>query len=357
MLLLVLFFVISILFSFLCSVLEAVLLSITPSFIQGLSKEKPQLAETLREYKKDIDKPLSAILTLNTIAHTAGAIGVGASVESAFGHNAEVDFYLFKIGAEPLVAGLMTLAILILSEIIPKTWGANNWKALTPFTVRTLRVLMFILSPLVWVSQLITKSLKNDKNRSVLSRADFAAMTQEGEKTGALDKSESAIINNLLKFEHLKVREIMTPKKVMLMAHEDTASMEFYKAHHPIQFSRIPIFKDDKDHITGVILKDELLQNLTEDKDDIPLKDLKRPVNFIPQDMELATLFLQLTEKRQHLNIVTDEFGAVLGIVTLEDIFETLLGKEIVDEFDRVVDMQELAKKQWEEEQNNQDKE
>lgn len=355
MILLIVFFVFSILFSFLCSVLEAVLLSITPSFIRGLQKTKPQLSQTLQEYKKDIDKPLSAILTLNTLAHTAGAIGVGASVEGAFGHNAEIDFGLFKMGAEPLVAGLMTLAILILSEIIPKTWGANNWKRLTPFTVATLRFLMFALYPLVWVSQLITKSLKNEKNRSVLSRADFAAMTEEGAKTGALDQSESAIINNLLRFEHLKVRKIMTPKSVMLMAKEDMTLRAFYSKHHPIQFSRIPVYQKDKDDITGVMLKDDLLQNLTEDKDDILVKDIKREVAIVNENMELATLFAQQTEKRQHLNIVTDEFGAVVGIVTLEDIFETLLGKEIVDEFDKVVDMQELAKKKWEE-QNKQNK-
>ncbi len=347
MLYLILFFVVSIVFSFLCSVLEAVLLSITPSYIQTVTKENKSLGMKLMYYKKDIDRPLSAILTLNTIAHTVGAIGVGASVKSAFGETMKFDFYFFEIGAEPMVAGLMTLAILILSEIIPKTIGANNWKRLTPFTVRSLRVLILVLQPLVWLSQLITKSLKNEKDRSVLSRADFAAMTAEGEKTGALDKSESTIINNLLAFEKLTVREIMTPKTVVLMANEEMTVSEFYTEHDPLPFSRIPIYRQDKDNVTGIVLKDELLKHMAEDKDDVKLKDLKREVAVVEDDLPLTGFFEQLTNKKQHLNIVVDEFGIVLGIITMEDMFESLLGKEIVDESDRVVNMQELAKKKW----------
>jgi len=348
MILLIFFFLFSILFSFLCSVLEAVLLSITPSYIQRAIMEETSVGTTLKEYKRDIDKPLSAILTLNTIAHTVGAIGVGAQAGHLFGENYIDVAGLFSISYESIIAGGMTLAILILSEIIPKTIGANNWKRLAPFTVRSLRVMIWILKPLVWLSQLITKTLKKDKDRSVLSRADFAAMTREGEQTGALDKSESAIIKNLLAFERKTVRDIMTPKTVVTMANENTSLRAFYDGNNPLPFSRIPIFKETRDHVTGIVLKDELLQNLVEDNGTLQLKEIKRSIDFVQDDMPLPKLFESLTNEKQHLFIVSDDFGVVVGIVTMEDLFEDLLGKEIVDESDAVVDLQKLAKEQWE---------
>ncbi len=345
--LLIFFFVISIFFSFLCSVLEAVLLSITPSYIQRAIMEKKGIAATLKLYKEDIDKPLSAILTLNTMAHTIGAIGVGAQAGHIFGEH-----YIglgggLSISYESIVAGVMTLAILILSEIIPKTIGANNWKGLAPFTVRSLRVMIWTLHPFVWLSQRITKTLKKDKDRSVLSRADFAAMTREGEQTGALDKSESAIIKNLLAFEKKTVRDIMTPKTVVMMANEKTTLRGFYDKSMPLPFSRIPIFEETRDQVTGIVLKDELFQNLVEQKDTLQLKEIRRPVDFVQDDLPLPKLFEMLTNEKQHLFIVTDDFGVVVGIVTMEDLFETLLGKEIVDESDAVVDLQKLAKERW----------
>jgi CBS domain containing-hemolysin-like protein len=347
--LLILFFVVSILFSFLCSVWEAVLLSITPTYIRRATLEGKSIGDTLNTYKKDIDKPLSAILTLNTIAHTVGAIGVGAQAGHLFGENYFNLGGVMSVSYESIIAGVMTLAILILSEIIPKTIGANNWEGLAPFTVRSLRVLLIILHPLVWLSQLITKTLKKDKERSVLSRADFAAMTREGEQSGALDKSESAIIKNLLAFEKKTVRDIMTPKTVALMANEDTTLRAFYDQNQPLPFSRIPIYKENRDHVTGIILKDELLQHLVDEGDTTQLKEIKRPIDFVQDDMRLPQLFQSLTNEKQHLFIVSDDFGVVVGIVTMEDLFETLLGKEIVDETDSVVDLQKLAKEQWEE--------
>ena len=347
--LLIIFFIVSILFSFLCSIWEAVLLSITPTYIRRANAAEKKIGEVLQSYKKDIDKPLSAILTLNTIAHTVGAIGVGAQAGHIFGENYFDIGGVFSLSYESIIAGVMTLAILILSEIIPKTIGANNWEALAPFTVRSIGILLIILHPFVWISQRITKTLKKDKGRSVFSRADFAALAREGEQSGELHESESAIIKNILTFEKKTVRGIMTPKTVALMANEEMTLREFYDQNLSLPYSRIPIYKENRDHVTGIVLKDELLQNLVDKKDTVRLSEIKRPIDFVQDNLPLPQLFQSLTNEKQHLFIVSDDFGAVVGIVTMEDLFETLLGKEIVDETDSVVDLQKLAKEKWEE--------
>lgn len=350
--LLVFFFILSISFSFLCSILEAVLLSINPSFVTQKVNEGSQTGKLLQEYKKDIDRPLSAILTLNTIAHTVGAIGVGALAGDAIGTGPIEygDGQTLPFSWESLVATVMTLAILILSEIIPKTIGANNWKSLTPFTMYTLRIIMFLLAPFVWISQLITKSLKKDKSKSVLSRADFAAMTQVGESSGALNKDESEIIKNVLNFETQNVRSIMTPKTVAFMVSENMTIQEFLASEGAKTYSRVPLYSNDKDNIIGFVLKDEVLSDYVNNKDGAKkLSDLKRTVNSVSQKTALPELFKKLSEDKQHLSVVKDEFGAVVGLVTLEDLFETLLGREIVDESDKIADLQEFARKKYEE--------
>ena len=215
MTLLIVFFIISISFSFLCSIWEAVLLSITPSYVQQKVTEGGSIGKSLQEFKKEIDRPLSAILSLNTIAHTVGAIGVGAQAGKVFGGANSLNLGLLELSYETIIAGVMTLAILVLSEIIPKTLGANYWRRLVPFTVRSLKIIMFLLGILVWLSQAITKRLKNNKGESVLSRADFAAMASLGKDSGALQARESSIIDNLLKFETVTEKDIRTPRTLM----------------------------------------------------------------------------------------------------------------------------------------------
>ena len=341
------FFVISIVFSFICSVLEAVILSVTPSYVSRMQKEKPLIGKGLNVLKEDIDRPLSAILTLNTVAHTMGAIGVGVQAGKLFGAH-YLNLYFFEISYESLIAGLMTLAILILSEIIPKTLGANYWKQLTPFTVRSLRIMMFVLAPFVWLSQWITRHIKTEKGRSVLSRADFAAMADAGLKSGAIDKEEKSIIQNLLRLEKLKVRDIMTPRSVVLSVNEELTMAEIYKEHKPFTYSRIPVFKKQSDNITGLILKDSILELLADDKHTKKASDIKRDILFVEDGFTVAKLMDTLILKRQHLGMVADKFGTVVGLVTMEDLFETLLGMEIVDETDKVEDLQKLAREQWE---------
>ncbi len=348
---LIIFFLLSIGFSFLCSILEAVLLSITPSYINSEVSKGSATGKALQEYKEDIDKPLSAILTLNTIAHTVGAIGVGSVAGKIF-VDKDIDLGFMHLSYESLVAGIMTLAILILSEIIPKTIGANNWKSLAPFTVSTLKMLLFILAPFVWVSQFITKRLKSDKDKSVLSRSDIMAITQAGTESGALKANESTIINNLLSFEQQTVRDIMSPKTVAYMVEENISLDDFYKEGINIPYSRIPIYKDQNDNITGIVLKDKVLELLAEGKKDVKMADIKNPVNFISHDTALPELFNKMTKQKQHLSVVNDEFGNIVGLVSLEDLFETLLGQEIIDETDTVEDLQQLAKKNWQDKQN-----
>jgi len=344
MFLLFAFFALSITFSFLCSIWEAVLLSITPSFISRKVQEGSQLGADLEMFKEDIDRPLSAILTLNTIAHTVGAIGVGAQAAKVFNGPSIIP----GIPSETIVASVMTLAILILSEIIPKTIGANMWQSLAGFTVKSLKFLLFILAPFVWVSQLITKNLKRDKDKSVFSKADLAAMTHAGEESGVLAESESTIIKNLLAFDNVSVRDIMTPRTVMVKVDETTTLMDFYKNNQPLRFSRIPIFQESSDNITGIVLKDEILQYLVEDKDGVQLKEIKREVIAVRDDKHLPELFEVMTTQKVQIAIVVDSYGSLVGLVTMEDLFETLLGLEIVDESDGEADLQKLARQKWE---------
>lgn len=346
MVFLILFFVVSIFVSFLCSIWEAVLLSVNPSFVSRMQKDKPRIGQMLEHFKQDIDRPLSAILTLNTIAHTVGAVGVGVQAGKLYGAHF-LNLGLFEISYESLIAGLMTLAILVFSEIIPKTLGASYWKTLTPFTVRSLKILLFILAPFVWLSNWITRHIKKEKERSVFSRADFAAMADAGLKSGALDTEEKSIIKNLLRLNYLKVRDIMTPRSVVVLVDEQLTISEIYRNLKPMVYSRIPVYKGNPDNVTGLILKDSVLANLAEDKHSMKATEIKRDILIVEDSFSVAKLMDQLILNRQHLAMVADTFGSLVGLVTMEDLFETLLGLEIVDESDKVEDLQKYAKETW----------
>ncbi|HHM21251.1 MAG TPA: DUF21 domain-containing protein, partial [Bacteroidetes bacterium] len=278
MTLLITFFILSIVFSFLCSIWEAVLLSITPSFVGRQVEEGTQLGKTLQRFKEDIDRPLSAILTLNTIAHTVGAIGVGSQASKVFGSHT---FRLlgWDLSYESLIAAGMTLAILILSEIIPKTLGATYWRSLATFTVKSLKAIIFFLAPFIWLSMLITKNLKSKDVESVFSRADFLAMANLGKKSGVLQERESAIIENLLHLHQLKAKDIMTPRTMMVMANENLTLEEFYQSGGKMPpFSRIPVYNENRDDITGFILKTEVLTGLLEGRGKNKLTSIRRPL-------------------------------------------------------------------------------
>lgn len=347
--LLIFFFLLSICFSFLCSIWEAVLLSVTPSFVEVEYKKGSRTGKLLKQFKEDIDRPLSAILTLNTIAHTLGAIGVGAQAGKAFGdghmHIAGLEM---PFSIEAFIGAAMTLAILILSEIIPKTLGANYWQQLSGFSAVAINLLIYSLLPLVWLSQFITRKMKKDKSKSVLSRADFTAMAELGEKEGIFKSNESRIIQNLLRLNTIRAKDIMTPRTVVKTADQERAISSFYEANQQLPFSRIPVFRDTKDHINGFVLKDEILSSMIHNKGDRPLREIMREILIVNEQMDLPGLFNRLIENREHIALVVDEFGGMAGIITMEDVIETLLGLEIVDEQDNIEDMQSLARKNWE---------
>jgi magnesium and cobalt exporter, CNNM family len=340
--LLLFFAFISIFFSFLCSILEAVLLSVTPTFINLKKKEGKIFATSLETLKKDVDKPLIAILTLNTIAHTVGAILVGVQAEKVFGNG---DNSIL------IVSAVMTIIILVASEIIPKTIGATYWKQLAGISTTILNALIFFFTwtGIIWVLQLFTKLFgKNKDGESVLSREDFHAMTDIAQEEGVFQESESTIIKNLINFKEVLVKDIMTPRTVMKIASEKMKIQAFYDENPNLKFSRIPIYGNNTDEISGYFLKDNLLEAIIKGNGGKTLKSIQRELMFTTRNIPIPELFEILIAKREHIALVVDEYGSVSGLVTQEDVIETLLGLEIMDESDNVADLQLLARKSWE---------
>lgn len=345
---LLLFALVSIVFSFLCSIWEAVLLSIPPSYVRIKLQEGTVTGQLLDEFKSDIDRPLSAILSLNTIAHTAGAIGVGALAGQTFGDGNLVIFGIETFSAEAWLGALMTLAILVLSEIIPKTLGATYWTTLAPFTVRSLKVLTTILLPLVWMSQGLTRLLKKDTQGSIFSRADFTAMAEIGAQEGVFQENEGRILRNLMRFETITVEDVMTPRTVVVASPVKISVGEFYERFKDTPFSRIPVFSETRDQITGFVLRHDVYKHMLEQKNPTDsLDQLRRDLVLVNEDTPLHDAFELMLQNREHIAAVVDKFGGLAGVITMEDAVETLLGMEIVDEIDDEVDMQQLARQKW----------
>ena len=327
--------------SFLCSILEAVLLSTPMSFITAKEQEGKKSASLLKELKNNVDRPVGAILSLNTIAHTIGSAGVGAEVTRIWGDE------WFGIASV-----VLTLLILIFSEIIPKTIGSNSWRSLALPSAGVIKFLIYITYPFVILSELITKlfSTKEKDNTVTVSREEVSAMVDMGTDEGVFKESESRIIKSCLKLSNVKAKEIMTPKIVLEMADESMSLKEFYDAND-WRFSRIPIFKEDKDNVTGYVLKDIILEELSEDQFDIKLSEIKRPILSFPEDESVFTIWEKMLSVREHISIIVDEYGGLRGVVTMEDVIETMIGVEIVDEQDTTTDMQELAREVYQQRQ------
>lgn len=354
--LLIFYAVISIFFSFLCSILEAVLLSITPTFLNVKKKEGKAYATELEELKKDVDRPLIAILTLNTIAHTVGAILVGVQAKVAYAeiYGTTQRSILGINFTEDLMVGIvstvMTILILVASEIIPKTIGATYWEQLANFTAKALNVLIFPLkwTGILWVLQLTTKLIGGTGHGSILSRESFAAMADIAHEEGLFEESESKVIKNLLNFKQVQAKDIMTPRTVMKVEDESMNVHDFFEHNSNIRFSRIPVYTTNADNITGLVLKDEVFKEMGLGNGDKLLADIKRSIIVVNRSIPIPKLFEQLVESRNHMALVVDEYGSVSGIVTMEDVIETLLGLEIMDESDNVSDLQMLARRSWE---------
>ena len=322
--------------SFLCSMMEAVLLSVTPSYVAALEREGSAVGERLHQFKENVDRPLAAILSLNTIAHTVGAAGVGAQAAIVFGE-----------AYTGIVAGVLTLLILVLSEIIPKTLGAVYWRSLTPSVIRMLTATIILMWPLVKLSQGITRLMSQDEDEAAFSREEFTAMAELGEEEGVFEEKESRILRNLFRFNSLRVKDVMTPRTVIFQMPERQTIGDVVEEHDEFRFSRIPVYEDDPDDITGYVLKDEMLLRAAQEEFDVSLSEIARDILVVHETLPLPDLLERLLDRLEHIALVVDEYGGVAGVVTMEDVVETLLGLEIVDEADSVEDMQALARKQW----------
>ena len=320
--------------SFICSTLESVILSVTHSHIGTLVKSNHRSGKLLQHLKDDINRPLAAILTLNTLANTVGAAGVGAQAH-----------FIFGSGSVAVVSGILTFCILIFSEIIPKTIGATYWRRLASPSAYVIRFLMIITFPFVWLSEVLSSKLSNDEDEvKKVSREEITVMAEMGEDEGSIDEQESDIIENLFRLKEIDVEEILTPRSV-IYALEDTQTVgQLMDADKDIHFSRIPIFHENIDNILGIVYKDKLLETMADDYFDKTMGDILEPVDSVFEKQSVETVLNKFTKNRSHMFIVKDEFGGTTGIVTLEDCIETLLGVEIMDESDQVADMRELAK-------------
>ncbi|MFN3942580.1 MAG: CNNM domain-containing protein [Flavobacterium sp.] len=340
MTLLLIYLFIALFTSFVCTIMEAVLLSTPVSFLKSKMELGDKNAETMLELKSDIDKPLSAILSLNTVAHTVGAAGVGAQATIVFG---EAYF--------GLVSAILTILILVVTEIIPKTVGANYSKELIGISAKVIKGMVILTYPLVWLSSLVTKMLAREKSELTTSREEISALASIGTQEGIFADKENKIIQNLIKLKSLKIKEVMTPRIVVVTANEEMTLEEFLKNKEFLHFSRIPIFQENKDNITGYVFRELVFEKLAEDQFNLKLKDIKREIIQFPESMTLFDAWDEMLQKKEHISLIIDEYGGMDGITTLEDIIESLLGFEIVDEKDQVEDMQKYAIKRWQEKQ------
>jgi len=319
--------------SFLCSILEAVVLSIPHTYIAVLEKDGDKNGVVWTNLKEDdAVKPLTAILTLNTIAHTMGAAGVGSEVQSIWGE-----------GALTIASIILTIAVLFLSEIIPKTLGTAYWKQLAPFTGKLLAVLVRLLVVLIIPIQML-KAILPKGDHTLVTRDDVAALADLGGEEGIIEEDEEKVIHNLLKLREIKVVDIMTPRVVMTSFQSTSTVKEILDEHKIIRVSRIPVFDDTIDDSSGIVIRSEILMAASRDEWDLPMSEFKKPVISLKTTANVDEALEMFLEERQQFALVRDEFGGTAGIVTMEDVLETLLGEEIVDELDVVDDMRELAR-------------
>lgn len=335
MFLLGLFLFIALFFSFLCSIAEAVLLSVSWVYIATTEEKGYQSAKILRTLKEDINKPLSAILTLNTIAHTVGAAGVGAQAALVLEN--------VSLG---VISSVLTFLILVFSEIIPKTLGASHWKILAPATAHSLKYLIIILSPIIKILELITRNMVKKESMG-FRRNEFSIMAQLSVKEGSIDQQEATILQNLLLLHEVEIKTIMTPRTVLFFESQQLRVGEFFHKHKKNRFTRIPIYDENPDNIVGFVLRADLLLSQARGNSDITLNNYLREMPTLLDNMSLSHAMKELLHNDAHISLIVNEYGTVRGILTLEDILETLIGQEIIDEGDKDIDMQKLAKRLW----------
>ena len=327
----------SVMLSALCSTLEATLMSTPLSFITGLEEQGIKGASRLKRLKQHPDRPISAILCLNTIANTVGASIVGSLVYEVYG-DAIVGIF----------STVFTFLILIFAEIIPKTIGTSYWRSLAIPASVIINGMIFIMFPLVWVLEKLTGIISSKSTQISISREDISAMVSVATEEEVIEKEEKKMIQNLLKLDEITAHEIMTPSAVVEMAESHMTIRDFYDSED-LTHSRIPVYDDENDeYVIGYVLRQEILEKMAEDKFTTTLDEITRPIMTFKEDDTVSDIWEKMLEKKEHISVILDEYGSVRGIVTMEDVIETMIGHEIVDETDEVVDMQEYAKEQWE---------
>jgi len=332
MTLLIIYLTIAIGVSFVCSILEAVLLSITPSYVESITNQYPKRGKILSRVKNRLDQSISSILILNTFAHTMGAAGVGAQAS-----------YVFGARWETLIAVLLTLVILYFSEIIPKTIGATYWRQLAIPSAHTINWLIKLVYPLIWISTFITRFFSK-KKKNKISREEILALASLGHKMGTLISQENEYLGNVLRLREIKTEEILTPRSVMHSLSEALTISEALDEEQTKQFSRIPVYRDNHDDIIGIVLSRELLFEERQGKSDMEISQFTKPITRVSESLPVQQLLDLFIKKQEHLFLVEDRLGQTAGIVTLEDAIETMLGREIVDETDTIEDLHKFAK-------------
>ncbi len=326
--------------SFFCSVLEAILLSTSLSHIEMSAEDGNRGASLMQKHKADVERPISAILTLNTVAHTVGAAGAGAQAVAIFG-----DAWFGVISA------VLTLLILVFSEIIPKTIGATYWKQLNGFAAYAIQFLVVTLLPVVWLLEMTTQVLKSEDEQPTVSRMEIEAMSRIGANEGTLDERDYNILRNLLQLSNIPVHKIMTPRTVVVAFQEDTTVRDVLEKNPTLPFSRLPVYRENMDDIEGFVLRYDLFHAFANDGADKPLSELKRPIAVIPESNDVASVMDTLISKQIHIGLVIDEYGGTAGLVTMEDAIETMLGIEITDESDTAPDLRKVAQQRYKRQQ------
>jgi CBS domain containing-hemolysin-like protein len=320
--------------------METVLLTTPVSFINIKEEQGVKSAKILKRLKQNIDKPLAAILSLNTVAHTVGAAGVGSQAVIVFG---EAYF--------GLISAILTILILVLSEILPKSIGAHYWRSIAMSSGRIIQGMIYITYPLVILSALMTKLIsRRSKDEQTVSREEISAMVDIGTEEGTFEDTEKKIIQNLIKLRSVRASDVMTPRVVVATASEEITIGEFYKNKIYLHYSRIPVYSgDNKEDITGFIYRQEVFEHLAKDNFDLKLLEIKKPILVAPNVQPLTVLWEKLLSQKAHIALIVDEYGGFEGVVTMEDIIETILGLEIMDDRDVVADLQQFARDRWNE--------
>lgn len=340
MALLIAYLLIALITSFICSILESVLMSTPISYITMREEEGSKSAKLFKKYKMETDRPLAAILSLNTIANTIGAAGVGKQ--------AALVLNSIPFG---IISAIVTLLILIFSEIIPKTIGTSYWKHLMKFTARTISVLIFVMHPFVILIKLITRLITPKETETTVSREEVSAMANVGEEEGVIEENENKIIQNIIKLDNIKAFDVMTPRVVSAIAPESMTLRDFYENDEYLHFSRIPVYAESPEYITGYVLRSDILEDLADDHFEKTLNELRRDIQLFNEEQSISAVWEELLKNKAQIAVMIDDYGCFQGILTLEDIIETILGLEIIDENDEVSDLQQFARERWQKRQ------